>query len=436
MSSRLVFTEELNTPVLRADQMGSKSFLTCRVPATCLRAVLRAAALRALVLITVVMLPADAVSGEDQQSGLSEVPPQLAIPVEDVTGSEDSPQPAAVFEAFLSAARIATPESGAPPVPPVPVAEPSHAEPSHIEPVISAPADVGGENYAPQTPGYWIVSSWNSPQEFENDQLRFCPQVQRVDECTDGHLSSMEQLTSSLLPGVPICIVVHGSFMDSPSVLPESHNTWNWLKTGASGQPFQMIYFSWPSDRALSPFASIDVAILGSRASRNGFYLASLIQSLPPECPVCLVGHSHGTRVISSGLHLLGGGVVEGHRHFTPGCSGRRIRVVYTAAAIDHDWLNPKERYGRALCCLECLINLRNARDPALQIYPLRRIGSSRALGASGFTSKDRRELGAYGSRVRDWDVSLIIGHDHSWPNYVARGSLASSLRNYLFFAN
>ena len=416
--------------------MGSKSFLTCRVPATCLRAVLRAAALRALVLITVVMLPADAVSGEDQQSGLSEVPPQLAIPVEDVTGSEDSPQPAAVFEAFLSAARIATPESGAPPVPPVPVAEPSHAEPSHIEPVISAPADVGGENYAPQTPGYWIVSSWNSPQEFENDQLRFCPQVQRVDECTDGHLSSMEQLTSSLLPGVPICIVVHGSFMDSPSVLPESHNTWNWLKTGASGQPFQMIYFSWPSDRALSPFASIDVAILGSRASRNGFYLASLIQSLPPECPVCLVGHSHGTRVISSGLHLLGGGVVEGHRHFTPGCSGRRIRVVYTAAAIDHDWLNPKERYGRALCCLECLINLRNARDPALQIYPLRRIGSSRALGASGFTSKDRRELGAYGSRVRDWDVSLIIGHDHSWPNYVARGSLACSLRNYLFFAN
>ena len=411
--------------------MGSKSFLTCRVPATCLRAVLRAAALRALVLITVVMLPADAVSGEDQQSGLSEVPPPLAIPLEDVTGSEESPQPAAVFEAFLSAARIATPESEAPPVPPVPVAEPSHAEP-----VITAPADVGGENYAPQTPGYWIVSSWNSPQEFENDQLRFCPQVQRVDECTDGHLSSMEQLTSSLLPGVPICIVVHGSFMDSPSVLPESHNTWNWLKTGASGRPFQMIYFSWPSDRALSPFASIDVAILGSRASRNGFYLASLIQSLPPECPVCLVGHSHGTRVISSGLHLLGGGVVEGHRHFTPGCAGRRIRVVYTASAIDHDWLNPKERYGRALCCLECLINLRNARDPALQIYPLRRIGSSRALGASGFTSKDRRELGVYGSRVRDWDVSLIIGHDHSWPNYVARGSLASSLRNYLFFAN
>jgi hypothetical protein len=309
-------------------------------------------------------------------------------------------------------------------------------EPILAEPAETLPIDRGVEPFAPQTPGYWIVSSWNSPQEFENDQLRFCPQVRKVDECTDGCPSSMEKLTGSLIPGVPICIVIHGSFMDSPSVLPDSHNTYSWLKAGACGRPFQMIYFSWPSDRALSPLASIDVAILGSRASRNGFYLASLIQSLPPECPICLVGHSHGTRIISSGLHLLGGGVVEGHRHCTPGCSGRRIRVVYTASAIDHDWLNPEERYGRALCCVECLINLRNAKDPALQIYPLRRIGSSRALGLAGFTSKDRRELGAFGSRVRDRDVSSLIGHDHSWPNYVAHNSLASSLRNYLFFAN
>jgi hypothetical protein len=411
--------------------MGSQSFLTCRIPTTCLRALLRFVAFVAIVLITVAVFPANALSGEDLQSDLPEVPPQLSIPTEDVPSTEGSLPASVAFDAFLSEEAIATPEAEAPPVPPVPSSEPMLAEPA--EPL---PGESAVEPYAPQTPGYWIVSSWNSPQEFENDQLRFCPQVRRVDECTDGYPSSMEQLKGSLVPGVPICIVIHGSFMDSPSVLPDSHNTYRWLKAGACGRPFQMIYFSWPSDRALSPLASIDVAILGSRASRNGFYLASLIQNLPPECPICLVGHSHGTRIISSGLHLLGGGVVEGHRHCTPGCSGRRIRVVYTASAIDHDWLNPEERYGRALCCVECLINLRNAKDPALQIYPLRRIGSSRALGLAGFTSKDRRELGAYGSRVRDWDVSSLIGHDHSWPNYVAHNSLASSLRNYLFFAN
>jgi hypothetical protein len=406
--------------------MGSKSFLTCRIPTTSIRAVLRA-----VLTIAVLVHSVSALAGEDLQSDLPEAPPQLSIPIEEAVDSTASEKAALAFDAFLSEEKIATPGAEAPPVPPVPAAEPIFSEPAETLPV-----DGGVEPFAPQSPGYWIVSSWNSPQEFENDQLRFCPQVRKVDECTDGCPSSMEQLTGSLIPGVPICIVIHGSFMDSPSVLPDSHRTYSWLKSGACGRPFQMIYFSWPSDRALSPFASIDVAILGSRASRNGFYLASLIQSLPPECPVCLVGHSHGTRIISSGLHLLGGGVVEGHRHCTPGCSGRRIRVVYTASAIDHDWLNPEERYGRALCCVECLINLRNAKDPALQIYPLRRIGSSRALGLAGFTSKDRRELGAYGSRVRDWDVSSLIGHDHSWPNYVAHNSLASSLRNYLFFAN
>lgn len=411
--------------------MGSQFFLTCRHPATCLRAILIG-----FVLIAIVTLPVGAVSAEDLQPDFLQAQPELSIPIEDVTRSEEFYQPAAIFDAFLSADKITIPETETPRVPPVPTAEPLLAEPA-----ISSPAEVDGEPNAPhtppyQTPGYWIVSTWNSPQEFENDQLRFCPHVRRVEECTDGSPSSMGHLTGSLIPGVPICIVVHGSFMDSPSVLPDSHHTWSWLKSGACGRPFQMIYFSWPSDRALSPFASIDVAILGSRASRNGFYLASLIQSLPAECPVCLVGHSHGTRVISSGLHLLGGGVVEGHRHRVPGCSGRRIRVVYTASAIDHDWLNPDERFGRALCCVECLINLRNAKDPALQIYPLRRIGSSRALGAAGFTSKDRRELGTYSSRVRDWNVSSLIGHDHSWPNYVAHNSLASSLRNYLFFAN
>ncbi len=119
-----------------------------------------------------------------------------------------------------------------------------------------------------------------------------------------------------------------------------------------------------------------------------------------------------------------------------PRCSGRRIRVVYTASAIDHDWLNPEERYGRALCCVECLINLRNAKDPALQIYPLRRIGSSRALGLAGFTSKDRRELEHTDPEFATGMCPHWIGHDHSWPNYVAHNSLASSLRNYLFFAN
>lgn len=186
--------------------MGSQSFLICRIPTTCLRAVLRG-----VFLIAVLVGPFCAVSADDLQSDLPEVPPQLSIPNEDVADSEATQQAAAAFDAFLSEEVITVPEADenppVPPVPPVPIPEltpvPEYlSSTAQSESAMNVPAGGGVETYAPQAPGYWIVSSWNSPQEFENDQLRFCPQVRRVDECTDGCPSSMEQLTGSLIPGL------------------------------------------------------------------------------------------------------------------------------------------------------------------------------------------------------------------------------------------
>ena len=283
-------------------------------------------------------------------------------------------------------------------------------------------------------PGYWVVSSEASPQSFDSSPPAFCPRVTRFDECVGYRRTNLPELSQSIIPGIPVCIVVHGSFMDAPSVYPESRETWNWLKNARPDRPLQMIYFSWPSDESLTALIGVDVLILGSRASRNGFYLASLIQQLPPECPVSLVGHSHGTRVISSALHLIAGGVVEGYRHPSAGCSGRRFRCVFTASAIDHDWLNPGQEFGQALCCTECLLNLKNSKDLALCAYPLRRIGSSRALGKTGFTSKDRMRLQGWSAKVVDLDVSDDIGHRHLWPEYSSRPWIAQKISNYVFF--
>ncbi len=69
-------------------------------------------------------------------------------------------------------------------------------------------------------------------------------------------------------------------------------------------------------------------------------------------------------------------------------------------------------------------------------IYPLRGIGSSRALGCVGFTTKDRKEQGVWSARASNWDVSKTIGAGHLWPNYVDRPWLAKSLRNYFYFAD
>lgn len=294
-------------------------------------------------------------------------------------------------------------------------------------PVIAEPALPSPDDH------YWIVSSWKSPQQFGGKPQQFRPEVTCYKTGVGYHSSTMKDLNDSLIPGVPICIVVHGSFMNHPSVRPESLATWKWLKS--AGRPVQFIYFSWPSDRPIT-LAQIDIAILGNRASYNGFYLASLIKQLPADCPLSLVGHSHGTRLISSALHLMSGGDVEGISHPSARCSGRRIRTVFVASAIDHDWLNPGEHFGRALMCTESLINLRNHKDPALFIYPFRRLGSARALGCTGFTKSDRSDLRGWSGRVRDLDVSEWIGAKHMWPSYINKPGLARQLQNYLYFAD
>lgn len=283
-------------------------------------------------------------------------------------------------------------------------------------------------------PGFWIVSAHQSPQSFDNAWPRFCPTVTRYDDGIGYRRGEMGELCQSLQPGIPVCIAVHGAFVDWPSICQESICIWRWLQQACPNQPFQFIYFTWPSDRVMSPLIQIDVGILGRRASRNGFYLAELIQHVPAECPISLVAHSLGTRVVASGLHLMGGGQVEELSYRHAGFQGRRIRTVFLASAIDHDWLNPGERFGRALCTTECLLNLKNCHDAYLKIYPLRRPFSSRALGQTGFTSSDRRDLGAWNSKVHDMDVSAAVGHAHFWPYYFRHPGLSQSFGNYIFF--
>lgn len=284
--------------------------------------------------------------------------------------------------------------------------------------------------------GYWLVSTERSPQSFDESLPRFCAAVRRYEDCRGVRTSSLQELVGSLAPNVPVVIVVHGSFMDSPSIVPESRKTWRWLQRGSCGQPFQMIYLTWPSYRPLSIAPAIDVAVLGRQASRNGFYLAQLIQSLPDQCPLSLVGHSHGTRVISAALHLNAGGTVEGHSLRCQSGVDRDVRVVFAASAIDHDWLNPGERFDRTMWSADCLVNLRNEHDPALLIYPLRRLGSSRALGRIGFTENDRRALGSTSRRISEIDVTDSVGHRHLWPAYLEHASLPQRVRNHLYFAD
>ena len=107
---------------------------------------------------------------------------------------------------------------------------------------------------------------------------------------------------------------------------------------------------------------------------------------------------------------------------------------VNQAPAMASDWLNPGERYGRALCSTECLINLKNPHDAALMLYPFRHLFAGHALGATGLSPRHRNQLRGWSAKVADYDVSMQVGHHHMWPYYATHPSLALLIRNYIYF--
>ncbi len=291
---------------------------------------------------------------------------------------------------------------------------------------------------------YWVVSTRCCQQHQHQCGLSCRFVCHAMNDDSQVHPVCVEELLGSLAPGSPTCIFVHGGFRRREETWHDAAASYQWLHNACPQTPFNFIYFTWPSEGTCtylsnnlfaSPLPGVDMAILGRRSELTGFYLADLVGAIPPGCPVSLIGHSLGARTVVSGLHLLAGGSVQGQPRWNPADAGNRIRAVLAAAAIEHDWLNPGDRYGCALKRAECLLNLRNERDFALAFFPLRRPFSSRALARAGFTRDDQRKLGAHACQVSELDVSQLIGHGHGWPHYVRRPEIAAAVSPFVFFS-
>ncbi|WP_437206814.1 alpha/beta hydrolase [Planctomicrobium sp. SH664] len=291
-----------------------------------------------------------------------------------------------------------------------------------------------GETPAPAPPQYWIASSRCSVQNF-HESGRGNWGLNLYERAADGQLlsSSMQSMTNQLVPGVPVCIFVHGSFVEWKDVCNEGHAAYSRIR-GASNAPLQTIIFTWPSDGPRTGCFPVDVAVRGRQADFNGFHLAYLISQIPPSCPVSMIGHSHGARVIFSAMHLACGGDIEGYRFPYSLGAGRRYRIVVAAAALDHNWLNPGQQFGYALNPVECVLNLRNRHDLALSLYPVSRPFAGRALARSGFTRWDKTKLGPNAAKVRDYDVTEYVGHHHFWPFYYNQPAVIAAAVPYLYF--
>ncbi len=395
-----------------------------------LRVVLTALlAILALIVMSTVASPV--ALGDD--SPLFFIPPEPAAA--DDTGLDDAQSSEADWVPLPVLTDPVLTASSLPPTPatePAVVVEPDTA--TTAQSASLAPVSICDESH-------WILSIRHCAQDCVECACRFEFGVNRADWNGNWMPSSMTEFQQSLVPGVPICVMIHGSFVTAETVAEDSLQTFRWLRQAAPDLPLQVVFISWPSDgiftldpavAASSLIPTVDVGILGRRAELNGCRIAKLVQSFPPESPVCLIGHSHGARMVGSAMHFLGGGELQGIRV----CDGpgHRVRAILAAAAIDHDWVVPGQRYDRALCGAECVLNLRARYDWALSIYPLRRPFSRRALGQSGFTTKDRELLGVRAQQVADYDVSDALGVGHIWPRYYEQPGIAAAIVPWVYF--
>lgn len=258
--------------------------------------------------------------------------------------------------------------------------------------------------------------------------------VYRYDGPGGGQASSLDELYALLQPGVPVCFMAHGSFVEWDSMLRDCAGTYRWLRQAAPDQPIHIVFFTWPADDSVRLIRTLDVNHLGRRAELNSLYLAELISCVPAGHPISLIGHSHGARLVSATVHALAGGVVEG-RCFSGGPDrSHRIRVVLAAAAIDHDWFNPGGRFDLALCRAEAVLNLRNRHDFPLLFYPTRRPFSRGALAITGVTHGDRRQLGDRNCRIDDCDITHLVGLGHYWSHYYCQPDIACAIRHFVYF--
>ena len=73
----------------------------------------------------------------------------------------------------------------------------------------------------------------------------------------------------------------------------------------------RFVIFSWPSSKVSGGLLN-DVRVKAARTGPAGCQLAWLIDQMPAETPLSLVGFSFGARIITGGLHVLAGGSLGG----------------------------------------------------------------------------------------------------------------------------
>jgi hypothetical protein len=225
---------------------------------------------------------------------------------------------------------------------------------------------------------------------------------------------------------VPTIIFVHGNRITPSDAKQQVLDLYRrMMHYGASGPPIRLVIFSWPSEQAGGLLR--DVRIKAARTGPAGCQLAWLVDQMPAETPISLVGFSFGARIITGGLHLLGGGNL-GHLALYERVHPDRppVNAVLISATLHAHWLGEGQYHGRAMTQINRLLLVTSCRDPAMRYYHLAFDGRPRALGLSGPTYMSAAER----SKIERRDVTRYVSR-HLLDQYLCVPGLPGQIWDY-----
>jgi hypothetical protein len=233
-------------------------------------------------------------------------------------------------------------------------------------------------------------------------------------------------------PSVPTVIFIHGNQITPSDARREGLAVYRRvIENGSDAPPIRFVIMSWPSSRVGGLLR--DVRVKATRTDPAGCQLAWLLDQMPVETHLTLVGFSYGARIVTAGLHILAGGHL-GHLHLAEPVHPQRppVNTVLMASALHAHWLGEGQYHGLAMTQVNQMLLVNNCSDPAMRFYHLAFKGRGRpqALGLRGPTrmSSDQR------MKIQMRDVSRY-GSQHNLFLYLCARGVAAQIWDYTMSA-
>ena len=197
----------------------------------------------------------------------------------------------------------------------------SPIDPTPPPPSVGMPAPVfSAPPVAPPQSSMWLVSTRRLPYAGGNPTSPdFAPDVSCYVPSRGWVPSSFNALVAAGGHSALTTVFVHGNDTDADFALRGGAGLYGQVvESPAAPMPAtRFVIWSWPNEGTTIRVRKTTQAS-AARLGIEGYYLGCCLRWLAPQGPTSVVGYSSGAGIVTGGLHVLGGGVLEGRRLVSP----------------------------------------------------------------------------------------------------------------------